>query len=137
MSEENVEIVQRVYAAAARRDPEAVLALYDLEVEWDNSAGPFSDLFGRRVYRGHEGLRIFFHEYTETWENLEESLEELIDAGDHVVSVQSTQARGRASGVEVGWKHNAGVWTVGDGKIIRVAWFGSRAEALEAAGLRE
>ena len=29
------------------------------------------------------------------------------------------------------------VWTVRDGKIVRVAWFETRAEALEAAGLRE
>src|SRR3954454_6136442 len=115
MSKENVEIVRRVYDAAARRDSEAVLALYDPEIQWDNSAGPCRDLSGRRVYRGYEGLRTFFHEYSETWEKMEEDLEELIDVGDHVVSVQSTRVRGRGSGVEVGWKHNAGVWIMGDG----------------------
>jgi len=31
----------------------------------------------------------------------------------------------------------AGVWTIHDGKIIRVVWFPTRPEALEAAGLRE
>jgi ketosteroid isomerase-like protein len=33
MSEENVEIVRRLYDAAARRDSGAVLALYDPAVE--------------------------------------------------------------------------------------------------------
>jgi hypothetical protein len=30
-----------------------------------------------------------------------------------------------------------GVYSVNDGKIVRVDWFASRAEALEAAGLKE
>ncbi len=33
MSEENVEIVRRVYDAVGRRDTETVLTLYDAEVE--------------------------------------------------------------------------------------------------------
>jgi hypothetical protein len=39
--------------------------------------------------------------------------------------------------VDVEWTHNAGVWTIRDGRIVRVAWFGSVEEALEAVGLRE
>jgi ketosteroid isomerase-like protein len=62
--------------------------------------------------------------------------EELIDAGDRVVSVGTTRGRGRASGADVVWKH-AGVWTIRDGKIVRVVWFNAREEALEAVGLRE
>ena len=68
---------------------------------------------------------------------MEDNLEELIDVGDSVVSVVNTRARGRASGVEVEWTHNAGVWTIREGKVVRVAWFAAREEALEAAGLAE
>jgi ketosteroid isomerase-like protein len=32
---------------------------------------------------------------------------------------------------------NASIWTIRDGKIVRVVWFGRRDEALEAAGLSE
>jgi ketosteroid isomerase-like protein len=139
MSRENVEIVRRVFDAASRRDSATVLALYDPEVEWDYSRGPFRDLFGGEVYHGHEGARRFFREYyaPETWQSVEDNLEELIDAGDHVVSVVNTRARGRASGASVEWTHNAGVWTIREGKVMRVAWFGSVDEALEAVGLRE
>ena len=75
--------------------------------------------------------------YAEVWESVEDNLEELVDGGDSVVSVVNTRARGRASGVEVGWTRNAGVWTIREGRVVRVVWFATREEALEAAGLRE
>jgi ketosteroid isomerase-like protein len=136
MSEENLEIVRRVYDAVARDDAASVLAAYDSEVEWDTSRAALGDLMGRRVYRGHEGLRVFFREYREAWEKIEDACKELIDAGDdRVISVVNVRARGRASGVEVELKQQAGVWTIRDGKIVRVVWFGTRADALQAAGL--
>jgi ketosteroid isomerase-like protein len=71
------------------------------------------------------------------WEGFEDDLEELIDAGDHVISVVTSRGRGRASGVEVEWAGNAGVWTIRNGKVVRVVWFSSRKDALEAVGLSE
>jgi ketosteroid isomerase-like protein len=141
MSEENVEIVRRVFEAAARRDSEAVLALYDPEVEWDVSRDPLSrdpraGLNLTPVFRGHEGLRRFFGEWYEAWENVEDDYEELIDAGEHVISPVVGRARGRASGIAVEWTHSA-VWTIRDGKIVRVVWLPTREAALEAAGVRQ
>ncbi len=43
------------------------------------------------------------------------------------------RGRGRASRVQVELKQYA-VWTVSKGKVVRVVWFPSRDEALEAAG---
>ena len=76
MSQENVEIVRQVYAAAAGHDAATVMALYDPEVEWDNSIG-LGGTSGGGVYRGHEGLRHFFREWREAWEYPEEVPEEL------------------------------------------------------------
>jgi ketosteroid isomerase-like protein len=59
MSQKNVKIVRRIYDAAARRDSDAVLALYDPEVEVDMSHAPCRDLVGKRFYHGHDGLRAF------------------------------------------------------------------------------
>jgi ketosteroid isomerase-like protein len=138
MSQKNVEIVRELFAAVARRDAEAVLSLYDPEVEWDGSRHRWSEVMeGEPVFRGHEALRRWARSYYENWERLEDNIEELIDAGDQVVSIVTTRARGRASGVDVEWKHNAGVWTIREGRITRIVWFPSRAEALEAAGLSE
>jgi uncharacterized protein len=107
------------------------MALYDPEVEWDNSTG-LGGITGGGVYRGHEGLRRFFREWREAWEYPEHVPEELFDAGDHVISVATVQNRGRVSGVEVEWTQ-CGVWTIQEGKIVRVAWFRTRSAALEAA----
>jgi ketosteroid isomerase-like protein len=67
---------------------------------------------------------------------IEYGYEELIDAGEQVISVVTRHARGRASGVEVE-RPFALLWTLREGKVIRVVWFLDRAEALEAAGLSE
>lgn len=130
MSAENVEIVRRVYAA--RGDPEAVLAYYDPDVEFDASRFAFGRLVGGAgVYRGHEGLRQFFREYYSAWSQIEDAYEELIDAGESVVTVVRARGRGRRSGVEVETS-SAAVWTIRDGKVVRVEWFSDRDEALEA-----
>jgi ketosteroid isomerase-like protein len=135
MSEENVEIVRRVYDAAARRDSATVLALYDPNVELDPS--PLEPWAGGDIYRGHDGLRSFFREWHEAWKEIEYDYEELIDAGDEqVISVVTRRGRGRTSGVEVE-KHWALVWTLRDGRVLRLVWFPTRAQALEAAGLSE
>jgi len=138
MSEENVEIVRRVYEAAVRRDQEAALALYDTEIEWDTSRrGTPGDMAGSGIYRGHDGLRTWFRSWHEAWEDLVDHLDEVVDAGDRILSVVTMRARGRASGAEVTSRRYFGVWTIRDGKVTRVVWFSTRAEALEAAGLSE
>jgi ketosteroid isomerase-like protein len=138
MSQENVEIVRRVYDAAARRDAATLFSLYDHDVEWDGSRTRWAEVFQGMVhFHGHEQLRGFLRQYYEVWESFEDELQEVIDAGDRVVSVVTSRGRGRASGVDVEWRGNAGVWTIRDGKVIRVVWFPSREEALDAAGLRE
>jgi ketosteroid isomerase-like protein len=136
MSQENVEIVRRIYRAAARRDSGAVLSEYDSAVEWDISHHPLRPMFGADIYRGTQGLRDFFREWYAAWDDIENHVEELIDAGESVVAVVTDHARGLASGAEVTWAH-AAVWTIDDGRVIRVLWLPTRAEALEAVGLTE
>ena len=133
MSQENVEIVRRVYEAAAGRDATSLFALYDPDVELDANRMGVGDL---GIYHGHEGLRKLFGEFHEVWGKIEYDYEELIDAGEHVVAVVRRHARGRASGVDVE-APLALLWTVRGGKVVRVVWFPTREEALEAAGLSE
>ncbi len=91
---------------------------------------------GGGVYHGHEGIRTWFREWNEAWEDSGFELQELIEAGQQVVSVVTRRARGRASGIDV-QQPGAVVWTVREGKIVRVVWFPTREEAREAVGLRE
>jgi ketosteroid isomerase-like protein len=136
MSQENVEIVRRVYDAITRHDTATVLASYDPEVKWEFSPSPLATVMGSGVYSGHEGIRTWVRDRNQAWEYIEDVCEELIDAGEQVVSVVRSRGRGRASHIEVEM-HHAAVWTIREGKIVRVVWFGTRQEALEAAGLSE
>jgi ketosteroid isomerase-like protein len=137
MPEENVEIVRRVYKAVSQGDTEGVLEAYDTAVVWDFRSSPFRDFLRENVYLGHEAMRRFIQErYDDAWAEVEDHLDELIDAGEQVISVVTSRGRGLASGVEVEREH-AGLWTIQAGRIVRVAWFGTRAEALAAAGLSE
>ena len=128
-----MEIVRRVYDAAARRDSASIFALYDPAVELDATRMGVGDL---GVYRGHDGLRTLFGEFREVWGEIEFDYEELIDAGEQVVAIVTRHARGQASGVDLETPL-ALLWTVSEGTVIRVVWFLTRAEALEAAGLSE
>jgi ketosteroid isomerase-like protein len=78
-------------------------------------------------------------EFLEAWDDLAVTVEELVDAGgDRVVALVRYSGRGRESGIEIsGVATDAQVWTVRDGKALRVELYGGTAEALEAAGLSE
>src|SRR3954447_20331049 len=132
MARRNVEVVRSVYEAAARRDAAAVLALYDPQVELDNSALEVVG-WGGRVYRGHEEMRRFFREWHDAWEEVDYDFDDLIEApGGHVISIVTRRARGRASGADVTLQL-ALLWTVREERVVRVVWFSSREDALAAA----
>jgi len=142
MSEENVEIVRRIFDAAANRDSETVLALYDPAVELDVSRAPCRDIVGSRFYHGHEGLRSYFREWYGAWDTITWEVHEVIDAGEQVVLVETERGRGKASGAAVEM-HMTGIWTIRSGKVVRVEWLEAsdpseaRDDALKAAGLSE
>ena len=136
MSQENVEIVPRVWAAVERGDTEAVLALYDEDVEYDFTRSPFQSAgIGQSAYRGHDALRGLFRERYD-WEQIEDHCRELIEANDEVISVVTSRGRGRGSGIEVERTH-VGRWSLREGRVVRVRWFGTLDEALAAAGPSE
>ena len=87
------------------------------------------------VYLGHEGVRMFWRTWFAAWETVDFEYEEFIDAGDQVLCILSQRMRGRTSGVELEWSSYAQLWTIRDGKVIRVQFFANREEALEAARL--
>jgi ketosteroid isomerase-like protein len=61
---------------------------------------------------------------------------EYIEVGDKVVLAVRTRFHGRGSGVELDGSMGA-VYTLRDGKIVGYQQLQSKAEALEAVGLRE
>ena len=141
MSQENVEIVRRNYAALVDAlegggfKTSRFLDWVDPEIDWQ---GPreFPDLAEPRV--GPEGVRDYVRVLFEAIEDYRMIPEEFIDAGDDRVLVFSREAgRGRGSGAEVITQPTAHLWTLRDGKAVRMRSYWKRGEALEAAGLRE
>jgi ketosteroid isomerase-like protein len=133
MSSENVEIVRRAMEAWDHRDMDAVFALYDPAIVWDNSSLPAPNA---GTYHGHDGVRQFFREWLDAFETQRIHLETFIDAGDRVVVGHRIGGRGKASGAEVEmprWN----VHTVRNGLVTRIDVFETKAQALEAAGLSE
>ena len=135
MSDENVGIVRQLWESASCRDDDAVLSLYDPNVELDITGFPFVAT-ERGIYRGHNGLRHLFKVWRETWRDGDAQLHEIVDFGDRVVSIYTYRARGRASGAPIE-EEFATVSTIRAGKVVRVQWFAGRGPALEAAELPE
>jgi ketosteroid isomerase-like protein len=140
MSEENVEVVRRVFeafnAGFERGDPGAV---FDLETVADDLEWmPFPGLPGMpQSYHGREGFVEFMRTWTEDFEGWSIEYERLIDApDDRVVALIHQSATGKESGAPVEL-HFGQVSELEDGRVIRIRNFPDLAQALEAAGLSE
>jgi ketosteroid isomerase-like protein len=134
MSQENVEVVRRAYEAFSRAGVDALLEYVHPDAEYDMSAtiGPYAGM-----YYGRAAIRNLLTDYFGTWESVRLEPEDFIEVDeDRVVVPFRLHGRGKGSGVEVE-AQMIQVWTVRDGKAVRVAAYNDRTEALEAAGLSE
>jgi ketosteroid isomerase-like protein len=124
MSEENVELVRRIYEAWEREESARDFIAEDIEyVNPSYAVEP-----GTR--RGRKSFRVI----RETYGDFQIRVERYVDAGDEVVVLAQYTGSGQGSGVPVSGEHGY-VWTVRDGQAVRFQWFRSHREALEAAGV--
>jgi ketosteroid isomerase-like protein len=130
VSQENVEIAQRGFEHfIATREP-----LWETLVE--NIAIRDHDIPDSGEYQGYAGLAQWREDWSAAWDDWRWEPEEFIDAGDRVVAVLRVYAKGRGSGVDVE-RVDGAVWTLREGKFIRLELYGCNAEALKAVGLAE
>jgi ketosteroid isomerase-like protein len=135
MSRENVEeFVRNAHAAFSRGDAEAFISCWSSDCEYQPAME--RGLAGVSGYRGHDGIRRWWREMSETWEDASTEVHEVRPVGDEVLASVTLRARGKASGAVVAAPFFQ-VGTIRNGKIVRQRDFADRAEALEAAGLRE
>ena len=140
MSRENVQVVRRVYAFEAdaagivRGDYDAVLGYY---------FDPDCELLPPRAYpdiepsyRGVEGLRRWFAQMDDIWNDFHMEPERYFDAGARVVVFARVSGAAKGSGARIAIS-SAHLLTLRDGRITRTEIYLDRSEALEAAGLRE
>jgi ketosteroid isomerase-like protein len=130
MSQENVELVRRLFDVYNERSFAENTELIDPEIEWDFSRAELPD---GTSYTGHSEFLSFIEAWGEGFQSEHMAAQEIIDAGDRVVVVVHHHARGKLSGIEVEQTF-AMLWTLRDGRAVRMAIYPTREEALEAAG---
>ena len=132
MSQENVEIVRRIYERLNRGDAEGVVELCDDDFLMDMT----ERVFNPDTYRGPDGIRRFWEGVRDAWESYHWDVEETRIAGDSVVAMLHCQGQSREGGPGVDWRV-AWLWKLRRGRAVFVRFYRQRADALEAAGLSE
>jgi ketosteroid isomerase-like protein len=129
MSAEDVELVRRWFAGLQRG--ELAPEICDSEIlirNWDEA--PL-----RGPYHGHHGLRQWWADFAEAFEDVHLELKEAIDMGDgRVVTAQHLVGRFRLTGIEVDGPFGS-IVTVRDAKILSAIGYSSPGRAKKAAGL--
>ena len=132
MSRQNVEIVRECIESFQRGDYATALEALDPEIEYELTHFPDG-----KIYHGHDGVREAFRIWIGTWDNYRQELDELIDAGDNeVIALVREFGRGIGSGIELE-RPTAGVWTLRNGKAVRIRFYEGREAALEAVASRD
>jgi ketosteroid isomerase-like protein len=132
MSEENVEIVRKaIDTISARELPEDLIAP---DIQLQNARTAVSD----NLYVGYDGLRKWQEDFFGVMDKEARlEVEEVIASGeDCVVMTLRLVGQGAKSGapLELRWQS---VFWLREGRVTRSNGYGSRREALEAAGLSE
>jgi ketosteroid isomerase-like protein len=131
MSQENVEIAALAHERLNEGDLAGLVALCAEDFFLDMS----DRVFNPKTYRGHEGIRRFYAEVSEVWEEFHWEPLRSFEAADQVVVLVRAHGRGRGSGLEVARPETAWVWTIRAQRAVSVRFYIDPAEALEAAGL--
>jgi ketosteroid isomerase-like protein len=134
MSQKNVEIVRSTLDAFTAGDRDRMLTSVDPEVVIDASRR----VLNPGTYVGIAGVGQMLADMHETWEGLHLEQQEFIDAGDRVAVIGRLVGKGKGSGVEVERPVNGQVWTLRNGRVVRLEFgFTDRKATLEAAGIYE
>jgi len=133
MSQENMEIVRRLFEQFNRDDYEAGIENWapDAILDWSASHGPFGG-----VYRGRAEIRGFRQQFTGTFDEVRVVLEDAVEVEADTLVVETVgYFRGR-DGIEV-QARSAWLIRFRDEKLAELTLYQTKQEALEAAGLSE
>jgi len=137
MSQENVEVVRRMFDAFTNRgDLQTSAELLDDNIVFDTRGMEWEDEDFVRVYFGPEGVRDFWRAWLPVWSDMRVDVHWIRGVGDRVLVWLHQRQVGRVSGLPVEFFL---AWDIQfrDRKIVRVAFFRNEREALEAVGLSE
>jgi ketosteroid isomerase-like protein len=112
----NVEVVQSVYAAFGRGDVEAILAMLTADIDWQLLGSEELPTAGRR--RGPGEVAKFFEQVGQTWSFERFEPRQFIAQGDTVVVLGFYSGTAKTSGKPFATEW-AQVFTITDGKVSK------------------
>ena len=133
MSRENVERLRPLYEAWGRGAYDEGLDVLDERIEWRAAAEIPGH--GGIVY-GREAAAKYLVEWRGTWQTYSVEVERFVDLGDEVLVLARERGRGLGSGVIVETMF-AQLWTMHEGRAVRMQEWRTWDEALSALGLQE
>jgi ketosteroid isomerase-like protein len=117
MSQENINVIDRIYAAFGQRDFAAVLDLFGPTIEW--IAAVNSPLADRSPYRGLDEVREgVFTRIAAGFESLTVRVDEIFSAGDKVVVLGFYDGVYKPNGKKF-QAQVAHIWTLAGGKAVK------------------
>jgi ketosteroid isomerase-like protein len=120
---EGSEFAARIYAAINARDRGAIKALSAPDIVVATTV---------ESYRGPEGLLEWMDEGDDAFDDFTVELLEVEELAGHVLASMRQRGRGKASGAEVDHRFTH-VWTLRDGRAIRLQSFANRDDAVRYA----
>lgn len=127
----NVDIIKRAYQNFAEGNVEAVLAMFDAEIVWDECRGfPFVE--GNGTYTGPQAVvEGVFAQIPQHYENFKIEIAALFGDGDKVAMMGHYTGTWKATGKN--FRANAThIWTVKDGKATHFFQAVDTAEIINA-----
>ena len=131
MSPNKVETLRQAYDAFNQGEWDRALSVFAADAEWHEP-----DLPEAAVYRGHEGIREYWHTLEATVPGFRSRPEKFYEAGDRVVVSSIVSGTGVESRVEVAARVGM-VWTFRGDKVVRCVTRRQLSDALESVGLTE
>ncbi len=133
MARENIARLRPLYAAWQRGAYDEGLDVLDPQIEWR----PAAEMPGHAgVSYGREAATRYLADWRATWGTNSVEVARFIEVGDQVLALARERGEGRGSGLVVETEF-AQLWTMHEGRAVRMQEWRTWEEALEAIGLRE
>ena len=135
MSQENLEIVRRVYGYWTRGDFRSGIEAFDPDVEFEIDAT--ANLTGPVKVRGLAEMGKAWRESLSGWGDFRVGeMARLVEIDDGVIAFNRLEGRGRRSGIVVDQSDRAAIFRFRNNRIVGLR-LTTATEAIEAAGLSE
>lgn len=131
----NSQKMRSLYDSFARGDIPTVLAAFDPNIEWWEAEN-LLDYAQHNPYRGPQAVAEgVFKRVGQEWQGFQLHIEDIIDAGDTVVTLGRYSGMSRATNKPLNAQF-VHVWKFRDGKIVRLQQFTDTAQFVKVAGMK-